>query len=268
MTGESLPTNATHARGALALDVPPARVMLAIETSNPSAWEGDAAPLGGAGVALARGGPRGALTPLGVAWLDATRAHDDRLMPTIDELCRAHGVRPRDLTDVAVSIGPGGYTGLRIAVTTAKLLAEVTGARAIAVPSALVAARRADHSGHPFAVAISSKGETTFLTAFAPRPGAVDEVEAAGPGRLIGADELQSALAGADARLLVADRFLPASIRARAEALGVPIQRPRFDPLACAQAAASIEPVEPAALLPLYPREPEAVTRWRALHPR
>ncbi len=253
---------------ALALGVPPTRTMLAIETSNPSAWDGgDGAPAGGAGAALARIDPGGALTPLGVAWLDASRAHDDRLIPTIDELCRAHGVRPRDLTDVAVSIGPGGYTGLRIAVTTAKMLAEVTGARTIPVPSALVAARRVDHAGRAFAVAISSKGETTFLTGFAPEKGAAGDVLALDAGRLIGAAELEEALARTGARLLIADRFLPAPIRARAEALGVVIRPPRFDPLACAQAAASIEPVDLAALVPLYPREPEAVAKWRALHP-
>lgn len=244
-----------------------ARIILAIETSNPSAWEPrDGAPAGGAGVALARIGPGGTLSPLGVAWLDASRAHDDRLIPTIDGLCRAHGVRPRDLTDIAVSVGPGGYTGLRIAVTTAKMLAEVTGARAIPVPSALVAARRLDHAGRAFGVAISSKGETTHLTCFAAGSDAVREVRALDPGRLIGAGDLETALGGAGARLLVADRFLPAPIRARAAELGVVMQTPRFDPLACAEAALGFEPVDPAALAPLYPREPEAVTKWRTLH--
>lgn len=245
--------------------------MLAIETSNPSAWDAgasDAPPQGGgAGVALVRVEPAGAIAPLGVAWLDASRAHDDRLIPTIDALCRGHAVRPRDLTDIAVSAGPGGYTGLRIAVTTAKMLAEVTGARAVGVPSALVAARRVDHAGRAFAVAISSKGESTYLSAFAPRADGAGVVEALDAGRLVTADELGPALAAAGARLLVADRFLPAPIRARAEALGVAFQGPRFDPLACAEAAMSLAPVEPAALLPFYPREPEAVTKWRALHP-
>jgi tRNA threonylcarbamoyladenosine biosynthesis protein TsaB len=39
-----------------------------------------------------------------------------------DGLCRAHGVRPADLRELRLDLGPGSYTGLRVAVTFARFL--------------------------------------------------------------------------------------------------------------------------------------------------
>ncbi len=69
-------------------------------------------------------------------------------------------------------------------------------------------------------------------------------------------------------KVIVADQFFPASMRAGAESLGIAIVPPVFDPVACLEAAEGITPVDPAALAPLYPREPEAVTKWKKLHPQ
>ena len=38
------------------------------------------------------------------------------------ELCRDHGVRPEDIRRVLVDVGPGSYTGLRVAVTFVRFL--------------------------------------------------------------------------------------------------------------------------------------------------
>nr|MDH3162641.1 tRNA (adenosine(37)-N6)-threonylcarbamoyltransferase complex dimerization subunit type 1 TsaB [Bacillus licheniformis] len=49
--------------------------------------------------------------------------HSVRAMPAIDELLKECGLKPSDLTQIAVAKGPGSYTGVRIGVTIAKTLA-------------------------------------------------------------------------------------------------------------------------------------------------
>ncbi|MDN4494996.1 tRNA (adenosine(37)-N6)-threonylcarbamoyltransferase complex dimerization subunit type 1 TsaB [Ureibacillus aquaedulcis] len=49
--------------------------------------------------------------------------HSVTVMPTIEELFRKANLNPADLDAIAVSEGPGSYTGLRIGVTIAKTLA-------------------------------------------------------------------------------------------------------------------------------------------------
>lgn len=49
--------------------------------------------------------------------------HSISLMPTIDFLMKSVNLEPSDLDRIAVAQGPGSYTGLRVAVATAKTLA-------------------------------------------------------------------------------------------------------------------------------------------------
>jgi tRNA A37 threonylcarbamoyladenosine modification protein TsaB len=229
---------------------PDQSLILAIETSNPSAWT----PGSGVrpGVALGELGPDGRAVPLGIEPIDLTKPHDDDLVPAIDRLFNRLGRRPREIGLVAVSVGPGGYTALRIAVTVGRFIAWSVGARAAGVPSAHVVAARVTEPG-PFAVALASKGADAFVTRFASPAEPLDK------GMLMCAQDLESLGVGT----LIADRFLPESMRARAVELGMRISPPIFDPLAVIERAGPGG--DPADLHPIYPREPEAVVKWRAL---
>ncbi|MCS7167001.1 MAG: tRNA (adenosine(37)-N6)-threonylcarbamoyltransferase complex dimerization subunit type 1 TsaB [Gemmatales bacterium] len=55
--------------------------------------------------------------------LSAARRHARDLAPTVKALLAELGWRPRDLQAVAVSRGPGSYTGLRVGIISAKALA-------------------------------------------------------------------------------------------------------------------------------------------------
>jgi tRNA threonylcarbamoyladenosine biosynthesis protein TsaB len=234
---------------------------LAIEISNPTSGPRGPRPdglLAGAGVALGRIAPSGAPEVIGAELLHEGSRHDDDLMPAIDRLCRAHHIRPRDLGHIAISIGPGGYTSLRIAVATAKMLALATGARTIPVPSAAVAAWPLTIDRHPAIVCLASKGQTAFATRL---PDAACERWATGlePLGLVNADRL------ADLRpaTVVADRFLPDAMRAAAERLGATVIEPVFAASSVLALAPGAPPVDPLALAPVYSREADAVTQWR-----
>ncbi len=69
--------------------------------------------------------------------------HAVELLPTVDRLIREMGWSVRDIHQVYLSIGPGSFTGLRIAVTTARTLAYTAGIRLVAVPTLEVTAQNA-----------------------------------------------------------------------------------------------------------------------------
>ena len=56
------------------------------------------------------------------------RAHGERLAPGIDAALREAGVAPGQLTHIVCGLGPGPFTGLRVGIVTARVLALTTGA--------------------------------------------------------------------------------------------------------------------------------------------
>ena len=59
--------------------------------------------------------------------------HAKNLLPFVDEVLQQGGCKIADLNGVAVSIGPGSYTGLRIGVSTAKGIAYTAGIPVMAI---------------------------------------------------------------------------------------------------------------------------------------
>lgn len=67
--------------------------------------------------------------------LDVSVTHSERLLAAVDRVLADARWAPRDLEGLAVSIGPGSFTGLRIGVSTAKGLALALGLPIAAVPT-------------------------------------------------------------------------------------------------------------------------------------
>ncbi len=63
------------------------------------------------------------------------------LVGRLDELLNPDALRPTDVTDVYVSVGPGSFTGLRVGITVARTLGQmIPSLRLVAVPTPLAIA--------------------------------------------------------------------------------------------------------------------------------
>lgn len=67
--------------------------------------------------------------------LNLKNLHAERLFGAIDKLLSDTGMRPQDLSAVAVSAGPGSFTGLRIGAAAAKGIAFANDIPLIAIPT-------------------------------------------------------------------------------------------------------------------------------------
>ena len=222
-------------------------VVLAIETSQRA---GGVAVRGVDGVAL-------------VEPLSPRKRHDDDLIPAVQRLFTAAGLAPGDLSGVGVSVGPGGFTGLRIAVSCAKMLALSLGVPLVDVPSALVVVEGADAAPEPGGrrlIALAAK-RGTFWATTVEHDGASWRM--VGDGGAI-ADPETADLEGVS--IVFGDAHLPDAFVTRCAEHGLALVEPRFDPLACLAIAErrlrAGRTVDPFALVPIYAREPEAVRLW------
>ncbi|MCY7041435.1 tRNA (adenosine(37)-N6)-threonylcarbamoyltransferase complex dimerization subunit type 1 TsaB [Streptococcus sanguinis] len=74
---------------------------------------------------------------LGQVTLNIKKNHSITLMPAIDFLMNSLDMKPTDLDRIVVAQGPGSYTGLRMAVATAKTLAHTLKIELVGVSSLL-----------------------------------------------------------------------------------------------------------------------------------
>lgn len=228
------------------------KISLAIELSNPHATPG------AHHAALFGGGSNGLIGSMAIP--DGMRSADG-LMMLIDRLCKAHRVMPGEIGRLLVSVGPGGYTSLRIATTTAKVLADTLGCELIAVPTPSVVAAGYRHQcddseiRYPALIALASKKQLAHCSML----GADGSVEELG---VIGAD----ALVDFNVSALISDDHVPSSFVEHAQLRRWALVPMDIDARWCMSASAGIEPIAPIELMPTYAREPDAITQWRARH--
>ena len=60
---------------------------------------------------------------LGYTSYEALQAQSEHMIPEIDALLKKYSFTRKDITGVMTSIGPGSYTGVRISLTIAKVIA-------------------------------------------------------------------------------------------------------------------------------------------------
>ena len=124
------------------------------------------------------------------AALHLPRVHASHLAPLVADVLRHAGRRPEELAAVAVSSGPGSFTGLRIGVSTAKGLCAATGAALIGVPTLAALAAAAEGWAAPgdrvVAAMPSRRGQAFCAVGAGGAPRALElEALAAEPGLLL-----------------------------------------------------------------------------------
>ena len=210
-------------------------------------------PVVAVAVARAEGDGRRVLAEVSVSAFGAS----ETLLPAIDAALHLAGERLGSVERVLAGVGPGTFTGIRIAATTARALALATGA-ALSKNSTLAAlAAPALSGGHPDVLAvIDAKRGQVFAQRFSE----------AGPTAGISCAEPED-LSAADDPLLVGDGAL--RYRQALSSLG---RVPPEDSLLHRVSAvghvlsADLAPMDAGELVPVYVREPDAEVR-RDLNP-
>ena len=171
-----------------------------------------------------------------------SRGHQERLAPLVAEIMAEAGVAFDQLDRIAVTVGPGSFTGLRVGLAFAKGLSAALAIPAVGVGSLEALAQ--PHKGRVFAVLDAKRGQV-YLQAFA--DGAAVSAPDALPIETAAARVAELApdiLIGTGAALL-------AGMRPGAQV----IETDHTDPAAVARLAARRAPSPPR---PLYLRAPDA----------
>jgi tRNA threonylcarbamoyladenosine biosynthesis protein TsaB len=80
---------------------------------------------------------------MGEKEFSAPMKHSAEIFPTIQNLLREHNLTPSQIKYCCVSVGPGSFTGLRIAVTIAKMMSLASQCKIVAVDTLDVIAANA-----------------------------------------------------------------------------------------------------------------------------
>lgn len=215
-------------------------------------------------VGVALGGHEGVLASFHSA---RDRRHAETLAPAIRFVTDQARVHLDEVGAIAVDVGPGLFTGLRVGLASAKALAHALGVPLVPISSLDLTAFPLRWSNRKIVAVLDARRSEVFCASYRAVPGGlqrVTEPEVCSPDEL--ADEL---LATGEDALLVGDGAIRYSdvLRERAgvEIVERGLQYPSATSLVMlAHAAAMREQFVPAAEVePVYLRQPDAVANWR-----
>ncbi len=115
--------------------------------------------------------------------LEPTQRSGQSLAPAIHVLLSQVGWRPRDVGMVAVTTGPGSFTGLRVGAATAKVFAYATKAEVLGISTLEVIAAAAPPDVEKLSVAIDAQRGDVVAQDF--QRVAADGFKPLGPNRLL-----------------------------------------------------------------------------------
>lgn len=110
------------------------------------------------------------------ASLGVDRRHGEFVAPAIDFCLRQAGATPERLTGVAVGLGPGLYTGLRVGIVTAQTMAMACHLPAVGLSGLDVLAFQARHTSRPICAIIDAKRRELFWAFYRSSPGGIQRL--------------------------------------------------------------------------------------------
>ena len=219
-------------------------------------------------VSVAIGGHEGVL---GLFEVCRGRRHAETLIPAIQFVCKQADVELSEISVIAVDVGPGLFTGMRVGLATGKALAQALRVPMIGMSSLDLLAFPLRHSVRTVAAVIDARKGELFYAFYRPVPGGLqrvleprcvrvddligdvmargDDVVCVGEGALRYREQIE-----ADVRCDFAEQFL---------------SRPSAAPLVTLAHARALreEWVNTWEIQPLYLRLPDAQINWRTRDP-
>ena len=183
--------------------------------------------------------------------------HAERLIPMVEEVMSSAGLTFSDIDRLAVTVGPGTFTGTRIGVAAARALAlsssmEVVGASSLAVMAEAALRELQPPSGTNLAVAVDARRGQAYVQLFA-----ASALEPNSPPLLLSIEE--AGRIGADPLIVVGSAAEAVATAAAASGRRMAARLPDLLPDAAALARMAFElPASQGPLVPLYLRPPDA----------
>lgn len=184
-----------------------------------------------------------------------TAGHAERLFPMVAEVMAGAELAFSSIDRIAVTLGPGTFTGVRVGIAAARAFALTTGQPVVGTTSLAVMAHRADLligrerlAGRPLAVAVDARRGMVYFQVF------TSHVTAAGDAQLITPEQAARAI-GPQPVLVVGSgaAAVVAASEGHAEA-----HLPDLQPHARALAIMAPELAPVGRVTPIYLRQPDA----------
>jgi len=119
--------------------------------------------------------------------------HGERLLAAVDTLLTGARWRVADVDALAVAIGPGSFTGLRIGVSTVKGLAFASGKPVVAVPTLDALAWNLPYAACPVCPLLDARKGEVYMALYLTRGGRLERVT---PDRAVAPEAMAQELAG------------------------------------------------------------------------
>lgn len=194
------------------------------------------------------------------------KRHAESLAPSIDFVRRQARIELNEISVVAIDIGPGLFTGLRVGIAAAKSMALALRVPMIGISSLDLLAWPVRHTSREIVAVIDARRGEVFHARYRPTPGGVQRIS--GPS-VTAPRDLRADLEASDAEyLLVGDGALRYASEwsglVRAELAEQYLAYPNAASLVQLAHARAIREdfVQPWELEPLYLRPPDAEINW------